>query len=132
VAIKMPLDPKRKLSTPIPSVYLFEEFCTPQEERYLLTKVEELGGVEVEGPEGNDTTATRRYKDKGTAAGWRVVKGRRQAAKANYWLLSLCTGKQLTERRTPNQVNVPRRSTAAQVADTHTPAFAEFYIGFVS
>jgi hypothetical protein len=78
-AIKMPLDPERKLPTPTPSVYLFEEFCTPQEERYLLTKVEELGGVEVDGPEGDDPTATRRYKDKGTAAGWRVVKGRRQA-----------------------------------------------------
>jgi hypothetical protein len=76
-ATTMPLDPEKKLSTPVPSVYLFEDFVSPQEERYLLSKIEELGGVEIEGPEGEDPGAVRKYKDKGTAAGWRTVKGRR-------------------------------------------------------
>ena len=35
------------LKTPLPSAYLIPVFVTEQEEAYLLSKIEELGGTEI-------------------------------------------------------------------------------------
>lgn len=69
---------ENRLKTPLENVYLLKDFCTQQEEAYLLSKIEELGGIDIS--EG-DESQVRQYKDKGTAAGWREVNGRRSM----YW-----------------------------------------------
>ena len=69
------------LKTPLPTASLIPIFVTVQEEAYLLTKIEELGGTPIEdvndhGPDGAEgTSSSRRFKSKST--GWKEVKGRR-------------------------------------------------------
>lgn len=92
------------LKTPLPAAYLIPVFVTEQEEAYLLSKIEELGGTPIEedersasssgtGPSDGQTTeayaglstssssasaspsTTRKFRTKPT--GWKDVKGRR-------------------------------------------------------
>lgn len=86
------MNDSNRLKTPIPSAYLVPVFVTEQEEAYLLSKIEELGGtpIDEDGGGADDDAATkvngnqggseagpstRRFKSKPT--GWKDVKGRR-------------------------------------------------------
>ena len=68
-----------RLDTHLPEAYLIPGFITASEEAYLLTKVEECGGMPVDDDadsvDGTSTDSPRRFR--GKAAGWKEVKGRR-------------------------------------------------------
>lgn len=68
--ISLPLLQPYKLDTPIPVAYLIPDWVTEQESNYLLLKIEELGGQEIE-----SETAGRTFKSK--PQGWKEVNGRR-------------------------------------------------------
>jgi alkylated DNA repair protein alkB family protein 6 len=59
------------LQTPLPSAYVIEDYVTPQEEAYLLQKIEQVGGTEIDAA----SDGTRAFK--GKATGWKEVHGRR-------------------------------------------------------
>jgi hypothetical protein len=63
-----------KLPTPLGSAYVVEDFIDASTESYLLQKIEQLGGVEIE---SSETSNARVFKSKATPSGWREVKGRR-------------------------------------------------------
>lgn len=64
---------EHRLPTPVPEAFVLEDFIDAPTEAYLLSKIEELGGTEVESSE----SSTRAFKSKGTPAGWKTVSGRR-------------------------------------------------------
>lgn len=62
-----------RLDTPFPEAYVLPDFIDASAEAYLLSKIEELGGDEIE----SGSADTRAYKSRATPSGWRTVKDRR-------------------------------------------------------
>lgn len=62
-----------RLETPLPEAFVMPDFIDAPTEAYLLSKIEELGGDEIDSGQAD----TRAYKSRATPNGWRAVKDRR-------------------------------------------------------